>query len=326
MAGRSLWVLSLLFVTQVAFAQQQTFREFIQSVQKDALEQGVSKETIELLSKQSKPFKKLGDKEPTRNEVSPKSLGAYLKSEVPDSKLNYLADFVDKYKQSISDISKHYNVQPRFILAAWALAADDSSNNSSFPVISIYSSMAYETSKDTYKKQLFSSLKSIDSNKIAPQDFKSDSNGKMGQLAFTPMLFAEYGQDWDNDGKFDIWHNNLDSLATTAYFLQKNGWNDSMTWGRQVAINSKIELADEGLTPQPFSHWVSLGITKYNGSALPNRDDITAQLIQPVKTDNRHYLTYENFNILEMLPDVDQKKALAITYLSEKIKPILRKK
>ena len=323
MTGKSFWFLPLLCFTLTVEAKQQSFRDFIQQIQSDASEDGISQETVQLLSQQSKPFKKLG----TKKTVTPEgqtSLGIYFKAEVPDSKIDALSDFFSKYRQAIFDISEKYHVQPRFILASWALASSHSKHNSSYPALSIYSSMAFESDEQDTRKQLISVLKNIDAKKIAIQDFKSDAKGRMGQLSYTPILFAEYAQDWDKDGKYDIWQNNLDSLATVAHFLSKNGWQNSMTWGRQVALKDKTLIANK--QPQSLRYWAELGITKYNGSELPNRDDVKASFIQPLKTDNRHYLTYGNFEILKTMPDVDQKKALAIAYLSEKLKPILRKK
>lgn len=327
MAGKSCCILAFLFLclTQTVNANPHSFKEFIQGVQKEASATGISPEVVNLLSKQSKPFKKLGLKKQSTVEI-PKYFGQYLTRIVTDQKLNQLADIYKKYRKPITDIARFYNVQSRFILATWALTSDNGNNDSSYQALSVYASKAFESNEVKFKDQLLMALKVIESGKINIQDFKSDNRGYMGQLLFTPKLFAEYAQDWDKDGKFDIWHNKLDSLATVAFFLRKNGWKRSLTWGRQVVLKQKIPESGGSTKPQPFTYWTERGVTKYDGSKLPNRAGIQASLVKPLATDNRFYLVYSNFNILTQWPDVDKKRALAISYLSEKLKPILRKK
>ena len=323
MARKSLWIFCLCCINQAVHAQPESFRDFINVVKTEATDKGISNKTIDLLSQQSKPFKKLGDKKQPVEVIS-KSFGNYLKANVTEQTVFHLADFYSKYHEQISNIADFYQVQPRFILATWAVISNNGQSNSSYPALSIYASKSYKSGSPEFKGQLITALSVIDSGKINAQDLKSDYLGKMGQVSFTPKLFADYAQDWDKDGKFDVWHNNLDSLATVAFFLNQNNWDDSITWGRQVILNNTA--SHDSTEGHPFSYWTQKGVTKRNGAPLSKRNDIKARLIQPLKTDNRHYLVYNNFDTLTQWPNVDDNKALAITYLSEKLKPILRKK
>ena len=325
MIKKSIAVLVLICITPFTSAQSQSFKDFIQTIQQEAQAEGVSASTINILSKQSKPFKKMGIRQQV-NVAEPISFGDYLTSTVTSEQLQQLENLHAKYQKQLTNISKYYKVQPRFVLAAWAVVSDIGQSNSSFPVLSIYSSKAFASDKTAARTEIFAALKAIDAKKIDAQDFKADHQGRIGQLSFTPKLYADYAQDWDGDGKFDIWHNNLDSLATVAHFLAENGWLRSQTWGRQVALQSKTLSKDLYGKAQTFSYWSNKGVTKYNGSPLSSRADIKSTLVQPLAKDKRHYLVYRNFDILTLLPEVDNKKALAITYLSEKLKPIIRKK
>ena len=326
MARISLWILSLLCLSSIAHAKTQSFKEFIEGIKEEASREGISRTTIDILSSQSKPFKKLGSKNQRLATEEPLSVGTYLTSTITNEKLEKLRQFHSKYRSQISDIAQHYKVQPRFILATWAVVSNVGQSNSGYPVLSIYASKAYNSNTKASKKQLYAALKTIDGNKLDIQDFRSDHLGRIGLLSFTPILYQQYAQDWDKDGKYDIWRNNLDSLATVANFLNKNGWSRSQTWGRQVALKQKF--TDKSLygKPHSFVFWSERGVTRYNGSSLPNRSDIQATLFQPLAKDNRHYLVYDNFKILTQWPEIDDKRALAISYLSEKLKPIIRKK
>ncbi len=326
MTKKSLWLLTLLCLTQFSHAKPQSFNEFIKAIQHEANAKGISSATVSILSEQSKPFKKLGSKERALIAGEPVSFGAYLTSNITDETLNQLSRFHERYQNQLTEIAKYYKVQPRFVLAAWAVISDVGQSYSNYPVLSIYSSKAFRADDNETKEQLYAALKAIDENKLNIHDFRSDHLGRIGQLSFTPLLYQQYAQDWDKDGKFDIWRNNLDSLATVANFLSKKGWNRSQTWGRQVALKQKFTHKTLYEKAHSFVFWSQKGITKYNGSQLPDRSDIKATLVQPLAKDSRHYLVYDNFKVLTQWPDVDDKRALAITYLSEKLKPLFREK
>ena len=58
----------------------------------------------------------------------------------------------------------------------------------------------------------------------------------MGQSQFMPTSYLEYAQDFNNDGKKDIWNDHLDIFASIAYYLKRHGWDNTRTWGREVNV------------------------------------------------------------------------------------------
>ena len=86
--------------------------------------------------------------------------------------------------------------------------------------------------------------------KVIVDDFKGSWAGAMGQNQFMPSSFLAYAQDFDNDGKKNIWTNEADALASIARYLKgvgSNKWNDDFTWGREVIPPSNIESIEPDL-------------------------------------------------------------------------------
>ena len=60
--------------------------------------------------------------------------------------------------------------------------------------------------------------------------------GAMGQPQFMPSSYLQFAQDFDGDGRRDIWTTPDDVFASIANYLKGHGWNEGQTWGREVSI------------------------------------------------------------------------------------------
>ena len=136
-----------------------------------------------------------------------------------------------------------------------------------------------------------------------------------------PASFLSYAQDYNNDGKKDIWTSKEDALASAANYLANMKWNDNETWGREVSVTSEFNIEPEQLTLQNkknLKEWDELGVRKINGSKLPNKN-IEAYLI--LINDNnkkRYFIVYKNFKkILKW--NTSNYFAIAVGILSDTI-------
>ena len=112
-----------------------------------------------------------------------------------------------------------------------------------------------------------------------------------------PWNYGRYAVDFNADGKRDIWHTKADALASIAHFLQALGWDDSLTWGRQVQLPTGFDpaLAD-GKTNRSLAEWHTLGVRRLNGDPLPQRA-INARLLTPKRSGGKTFLVYGNFDV-----------------------------
>jgi membrane-bound lytic murein transglycosylase B len=123
-----------------------------------------------------------------------------------------------------------------------------------------------------------------------------------------PSSYLRFAQDFDGDGRRDIWSSQPDVFASIAYYLQQHGWTAGQAWGREVRIPvaarpgvKAIPLRESGCRaerlmsdPQPVSAWRKLGLTTLAGTPLP-ASDIQASLVQ---NGSRAFLLYGNYQTL----------------------------
>ena len=163
-----------------------------------------------------------------------------------------------------------------------------------------------------FKKQLWAALNILKEGHIDSANMKGSWAGAMGQNQFMPTSFLAYAVDGDGDGKKDIWRNEADVFASMANYLKNEGWNDALTWGRQVKLPSGFDtslaipqntggrknwLKAWARSEKTLAQWQALGIRRTDGSDLP-KVDVKATLVFPDGVKGRAYLAYNNYKSL----------------------------
>ena len=244
-----------------------------------------------------------------------------------------------KYNNLLQNVNKRYGVQPRFILSIWGLETAYGEITGNYPVIESLLTMSYDERRRKYfTKELYNSMKIIKEGHIKIEDFKGSWAGAMGQNQFMPSSFLNYAQDFNNDGKKNIWTDTEDSLASIARYLQgvgSNKWDSNYTWGREVIPPLDIKqiesdlfikrekgcLAVKKLSKKlPLSEFRSIGFKKMDGSKLDNIN-LDSYLLKMGREegDFRYFIVYKNYlNILSY--NCSNYYGLSVGLLSDKFK------
>ena len=245
----------------------------------------------------------------------------------------------NKYNSLLQKIKKVYNVQPRFIISIWGLETAYGEITGNYPVIESLLTMSYDERRRRYfTKELYNSFKIIEEGHIDLENFKGSWAGAMGQNQFMPSSFLNYAQDFNNDGKKNIWTDVEDSLASIGRYLQgvgSNKWDPNYTWGREVIPPENIKelekelfikrekgcLAIKKLSKKiPLSKFREMNFQKLNGQKVDNLG-IDSYLVRMGREENdfRYFIVYNNYlNILSY--NCSNYYALSVGLLSDKIK------
>lgn len=331
---------TVLFITLLPFKNLQAkalseegFNQYIVELKKEALSQGFEQALIEASFAKVKFHKRavIADrKQPEKVET----LDTYLPKRVPSWKVKKARLLYKKHQEILTKIGNDYGVQPRFIVALWGLETNFGKFTGGYNVISALSTLAYEGRREVFfKKQLWAALTILDEGHISINDMKGSWAGAMGQNQFMPTSFLAYAVDGDGDGKKDIWQNQVDIFASMANYLKKEGWNDELTWGRQVKLPENFDtslaipkntgsrknwLKAWSNTEKTLAQWQALGIRRTDGTNLPNVD-IKAALVFPDDESGRAYLAYNNYKSL-MHWNLSYYFVSSVGHLSDRIK------
>ncbi|KNC68658.1 lytic murein transglycosylase [Pseudoalteromonas ardens] len=326
-------LVSLCLASQTVKADDQArFDSYVEVLKAEALERGYTPALIEKAFSTVKFKKKVIKQDKNQPEIV-ETLETYLPKRVPDWKVQRARKLYKENKELLDRISKDFGVQGRFIVALWGLESSFGRVQGGYPVISSLVTLAFDGRREAlYKRQLWAALDILKDGHVNVDNFKGSWAGAMGQSQFMPTSFNSYAVDYNKDGKKDIWTSKEDALASIANYLKSVGWNDSLTWGRQVKLpddfpsqyvlkrgskNHKQWLEFWRDSERSLQEWQSLGVRRADGTDLP-KVNISAALVMPDDMNGRMYLAYNNYKAL-MNWNRSYYFATSVGYLSDRI-------
>ncbi|AXV67058.1 lytic murein transglycosylase (plasmid) [Pseudoalteromonas lipolytica] len=316
-------------------AEQKTQADFdlyVAALKKEALEKGYDQALLDQAFATAKFKEKVISADKNQPEVK-ETLETYLPKRVPQWKIDRARKLYKENQDVLEKVAKEYGVQARFIVALWGLESNFGKIQGGHSVIASLVTLAFDGRRETmYKNQLWAALDILKEGHITLDKFKGSWAGAMGQTQFMPTSFNSYAVDYNGDGRKDIWTTEEDAFASIANYLKQAGWNDDLTWGRQVKLPEDFDNANilkRGTktrsqwleywkeSERSLADWQALGVRKMDGSDLPNVD-ITAAMVMPDDVNGRMYLAYDNYKAL-MHWNRSYYFATSVGYLSDRI-------
>ena len=314
---------TLLFVSS-ALAEDKSFNQWLSEFKVEAKSLGISQSVLDAALSKSAPIKRVIELDRKQPEFT-MTFDTYMGKVVSQTRIKKAKAKLIEHDALLTEISKKYGVQKRFIVTFWGVETNFGQYLGSFNVPNSLATLAHDGRRSAYfRKELLNALKILEEGHIAPDKMKGSWAGAMGQCQFMPSSFLSYAVDWDRDGKRDIWATKADVFASTANYLAKAGWRDDVTWGRKVLLPKNFSmngknanaLADEKVRAR-LPVWAEAGVSNTDGGSLPTKN-LTARLVMPAGSDGPTFLVYSNFDsILDW--NRSNYYALAIGHLSDKL-------
>lgn len=308
-------------ISSTVFAAGEGFDEYVLGLKAEAREKGISESIINSAFEGIK-FTERAVKADKSQPERKLTLDEYLPRAVPDWKVKQANQLYHQHKTALDKIGRQLGVQPRFIVALWGVESNFGRLMGNYNVIEALSTLAYEGRREAFfRNQVMAALEILEQGHISPKEMKGSWAGAMGQPQFMPTSFLTFAIDGNKDGRIDIWKTEADVFASAANYLNKSGWDDKYTWGRQVQLPEGLDDTVFGVEKEKgrsLAEWQKLGVRRVNGRALPNVD-IQAWLIQPDDNLGRAYLIYGNYQAL-LKWNRSHYFALAVSYLADRIK------
>ena len=283
---------------------EQSFDDWLVDLRAEATQKGISTATLDSALTGIKPIPRVIELDRKQPEFT-LTFQEYLDRVVPVSRQKRAQARLKTHQALLTEIGDKYGVQPRFVVALWGIETDFGRVTGGFDVIPALASLAYDGRRSKFfRKELFHALQIIEEGHIAAKDMKGSWAGAMGQSQFMPSSFNRYAQDYDGDGRQNIWTTQADVFASASNYLKRVGWRHDITWGRAVTLpenglasrNNAMTLHDNK-TWKGLNTWAELGVKTEDGQDLPSRN-IQARLVMPGGAEGPAYLVYKNFEAI----------------------------
>jgi membrane-bound lytic murein transglycosylase B len=301
---------------------QVAFDAWLQALRAEAAQRGIAAATINAALSNVTLLNRVIELDRQQPEVV-LTFDSYMSKIVNDVRTQGARQRLKENRELLDRVSHRFNVQPRFIVALWAIETDFGRLPGNFSVIDALATLAYDGRRSAFfREELFNALKILERTGIAPRQLRGSWAGAMGQSQFMPSTYLAHAVDFDGDGKADIWNSRADVFASIANYLADLGWRPDETWGREVKVPRGFNpaLVDDRRLQKPsrtLPQWHAIGVRRTDGGELPQRD-IAAWMIQPGGEEGPTFLVYQNYRAL-LQWNRSLFFATAVGYLADRI-------
>ena len=297
---------------QPARAADAVFRNWLETViWPEAAAQGVSRATFDAALANYEPDRSLPDlvlPERPRDD-SRKGQAEFQKTPaeyLSEKSFVWLNDNGRKFYAAnaalLNGVEKRLGVDRHIILAIFGRETAFGTYKLPHNAIKVLATQAYlGRRKEYFHQELILGLKMLEERHVTLADMTASWAGATGLGQFMPSDFYNYRYDYDGDGRYDVWHNLGDSLATTANSLVKNGWQKGKTWGYEVRAPKGLDCTLEGAQGmKPLRAWLAMGLTRTGNRQFGQEQlDDKMFLLRPAGNYGPAFLMTPNFLVIK---------------------------
>jgi membrane-bound lytic murein transglycosylase B len=318
-ASRASLFVALLAFGAPAFAQEPLpvvplsperppFDVWLAELRQEAIGRGIRPELLDEAFAGIQPIEQVLERDRTQAEFT-LDLEAYLRRRLTRDTVRTAQQMFTRHRALLRRIEKEYGVDARILVSIWGLESNFGKFAGVRPTIPTLTTLAYDPRRSgRFRSELLIALEIVNRGDIELGKLRGSWAGALGQPQFLPSSYLKYAQDFDKDGRRDIWSSLPDVFASIAYYLSQYGWKAGATWGREVTSSPAARAAAEGLPmrdqgcraerlmtePRPLSEWAKLGFRTARKMPLP-RSPIPASF---VVAGRRSFLVYPNYEAL----------------------------
>ncbi len=285
------------------------FAGWLAEFRAEAAKEGISPATLDTALAGLRPLEKVLNRDRKQPEFK-LTFATYSKRLLTQLNIERGRAMMAEHAKLLRRVSERYRVQPRFIVAIWGIETRYGAIRGGTDVVPALAMLAFDRRRSRFfRAQLLDALRMVDKGYIKLADMKGSWAGAMGHPQFIPSSYLAFAQDFDGDGRRDIWNNLGDVFASIANYLRQHGWSDARTWGREVRTPEAVRQGYDAMIagdakgcralrratkPRSLGDWQAVGLRRLSGAALP-AVKIDARLLMPDGTGGRAFLIYRNY-------------------------------
>jgi peptidoglycan lytic transglycosylase B len=296
--GRVLAVVVLVWSSSALAQARPDWNEFLAGVVEQGRAEGISEVTLHAALDGITPIERVIELD-RRQPEGTVTFDEYMASRLPPELIAEARSQYDRHLPLLLSIGETYGVDAAVIVALWGHETRFGLYTGGFNVIPALATLAWDTRRsDFFRKELMFALKIIDEGHVTAEEMKGSWAGAMGQSQFMPSSFDGYAEDWDRDGRRDIWTTKGDVFASAANYLSRHGWQLGEPWGGQVRLPPGFDTSRAGHDdPRPLSAWLADGVT-FTGPAPDVAADEPTTLALPGGPGGPAYLVFSNYRVI----------------------------
>lgn len=306
-----------------------SFPDWLNGVRAEALSRGIRQEVLdEALGGIAEPLPVVLERDRSQAElVLP--LEQYIARRLTPAVVKTARGLFAEHRDLLNEVSARYGVPARMIVAVWGIESNFGRFSGVRPTILALATLAWDPRRSTlFRGELFEALEILNRGYIDIGHMRGSWAGAMGQVQFMPSSYLKFAEDFDGDGRRDIWSSRGDIFASIANYLKGHGWTADGSWGHEVRVSpetaAKIaaevsrrsgscQATREMTVALPQEDWTKLGVRSVRGVLPANMTQAAL-----VSGASRHFLVSSNYDAL-LEYNCSNPYAISVGLLADKI-------
>jgi membrane-bound lytic murein transglycosylase B len=212
-----------------------------------ALGQGIPAATLDRALAEAGYLPDVVERDRSQTEFT-RTLEDYLAIAASDERVSKGRANAARQAGTLSAVEARFGVPGNVVTAIWGLESMYGERRGNIPVVASTSTLAFDGRRGAFfEGQLLAALRILQRGDTTPDRMVGSWAGAMGHTQFIPTSYLAYAVDFTGDGRADIWSDDpTDSLASTAAYLQRSGWQAGQPWGMEVRLPAGFNTGAAG--------------------------------------------------------------------------------
>ena len=282
------------------------FNEWLIEFKGRAINQGVSKDTVDNALKNAKFLERIVALDRKQPEFFEKTY-EYLDKRVNEARIREAKKLLSENSILLQKVNAKFKVNNEILVALWGIETNFGVNKGKVDIISALSTLSFDNRRSEYfEKELIILLKLIDKKIVKYESLYGSWAGAIGNFQFMPSTIQNYALNFDENSDIDLINSFQDSLASAANYLKTIGWNEKDIWGFEIQTDKEFDKNLISPDSRNFKNKITiaqlklLGFKNKNGSEISITDKKEGWLIRPDGEDGPIYIVFSIFCLLNM--------------------------
>ena len=233
------FLLIFLFSSNILYADDKKFSDWLLSFKKLALKEGISEITFDQSMKNVKFLPKVIEYDRYQPEFY-EDTKTYISKRSSKKKLKKGVDFYNVNKNLINKIDAKFEIEKELLLSLMGIETNFGTYVGKMDILSSLATLSYDKRRSKFfTNELITILKLVDEGVIDYKILYGSWAGAFGNFQFMPSTIKRYAIDYNRNNLIEL-KNNQDSFASAANYLKKMGWQKNKPCFIKIDINSNI--------------------------------------------------------------------------------------
>ncbi len=296
-----------LIASNFSHAENKEFSQWLVSFKNYAINEGVSKKTLEKVMVNAKFLPKVIEYDRYQPEFY-EDTKTYIKKRTSSKKIIKGKELYILNKSFIENIDDEFNVEKELLLSLMGIETNFGTYLGKMDIISSLATLSFDKRRsDFFTNELITILKLIDQNKVDYKILYGSWAGAFGNFQFMPTTIKNYAIDYDKNNIVEL-KSIKDSFASAANYISKIGWEKNQPCYYKITLKNNIPLKYLNTSAKKLNNkrkakffkkyienYDSLNINGNLKSAIitPDKDIVPgSELLNPA------YIVFDNYDLI----------------------------